>query len=349
MGGVRLEQDEIDGLKRLEGTLARVRSRGVRRLDAEAVRELPELYRLACSLLARLESRGGSPVRLHRLRRLASEAHGVLFRGTSVEPRSALLRFYDLVVHEAPRTIREEWRLFALTFGVFYGLAIAAFVAVTNDLSLAFSLFQADAVANEISQLEATAPGEAFRGNFTFGLGESPQTAGWIMVHNMGIGALFFGAALIPPFFLLLLLTNSLMLGTYTAVAGHWDQAGSISSILWCHGTIELQAIVLAAAAGLVLVRAVAAPGPWSRAVALKLESRRAWALLAPVFPLLFVSGLIEGFVSPHFPLTVRVAVAVVTGLGLVAWVALGGRGDVRRSDVGGSDVRRPASPPATP
>jgi len=56
------------------------------------------------------------------------------------------------------------------------------------------------------------------------------------------------------------------------------------------------------------------------------LESRRAWKLLAPVFPMLFCAGTIEGFVSPHAGLAVRVATAVVTGAAMIAWVVLGGR-----------------------
>ncbi|MEM7287700.1 MAG: DUF2520 domain-containing protein, partial [Actinomycetota bacterium] len=40
-----------------------------------------------------------------------------------------------------------------------------------------------------------------------------------------------------------------------------------------------------------------------------------AWRLLAPVFPMLFVAGMIEAFVSPHAPLEVRLAaVADVAG-----------------------------------
>ena len=76
---------------------------------------------------------------------------------------------------------------------------------------------------------------------------------------------LFFATSLLPPIYLILLCTNALMLGTYIAVAGHWDQAGAISSILWCHGVLEIQAIVLAGTAGLCLVRAWVRPGPWSR------------------------------------------------------------------------------------
>ena len=51
-----------------------------------------------------------------------------------------------------------------------------------------------------------------------------------------------------------------------------------------------------------------------------------AWKLLAPVFPMLFVAGMIEGFVSPHAGFAVRVAVAVGTGAAMLGWVLLGGR-----------------------
>ena len=181
-------------------------------------------------------------------------------------------------------------------------------------------------VEEEIQQLETLAGGERFRGNFTFGLGESPLTAGWIMLHNIGIGILFFASALVPPFYLYLLATNGLMLGAYTGVAGHWGRAGEISSILWTHGVLEIQALILVGTAGLVLVRAWVRPGPFSRRHALVLESRRAILLFAPVFPLLVVAGLIEGFVSPHAPLPVRVAVAIASGFLLLSWALLGGR-----------------------
>jgi uncharacterized membrane protein SpoIIM required for sporulation len=145
------------------------------------------------------------------------------------------------------------------------------------------------------------------------------------MANNIWVSVLFFGTALVPPLYAFVLATNALMLGTYFGVASHWDQALAIGSILACHGTLELQMIILAGAAGLVLVRGLIAPGPWSRRHALQLGARRAWCLMAPVFPLLVISGLIEGYVSPHAGLFVRLATAGVTGALLVLWVLLGG------------------------
>lgn len=312
-------------LQRLRGLLQKARG-GLRGVSDAELLELMRLYRYAASRIAWHETRQADLAALQEARVLAREAHALLYRDID-RPREGwprrVARFFG---EEVPRTIRAEWKLLVASFVLVYGLSAVAYFAVMRDLELAYSLLDPGVVANEIEQLDATKEGEPFRGNFTFGVGESPQTAGWIMAHNMGVGVIFFSAALIPPLYVYVLSTNSLMLGTYTAVAGHWGQAGAISSILWCHGTLEIQAIILAGLAGLVMIRAWIAPGAWTRREAMSIESKRAWRILAAVFPMLFVAGLIEGFVSPHAPIEVRMLVAVLSGIALVAWIGMGGR-----------------------
>jgi uncharacterized membrane protein SpoIIM required for sporulation len=321
-----LTQEDRVHLKRLGRLLRRTARRSA--LDEAELRDLPLLYRHACSVLARLETEGSAPAVAAEVRKRVSAAHEVLHRGTLDEPVSVLRRLVRFLFAECPRAIRAEWRLLVTTLLVFYGLAIGAYAAVLHDMDLASSLLGPEQVDVMVDQLQHTPPGEPYRGNFTFGIGESPGVAGYIPFHNMGVGVLFFASALVPPFFVLILTANALMVGSYTGVAGHWGQDGAISSILWCHGVIELQCIVLAGVAGLVLVRAIVRPGPWTRHHALVLESKRSWRLLAPTFPLLFLSGQIEAFVSPHAGLGVRLSTAVLTGVLLLAWVLLGGRGE---------------------
>lgn len=311
---------------RLAELVDRASKRGLHSLaDAELV-ELTRLYRYGATRLSAYESEGRSPELAARTSTLLTRAHALL--GVDYadhrEPRlRRLLRFY---LEEVPREIRREWKLIATSFVLIYGIALISGIVVARDLDSAWTLFDSNMISQELHQLQNTAPGEPYRGNFTFGLGESPFNAGLIMAHNMFVAVLFFGAALLPPLYVLWLATNGLMLGVYTGVAANYGQAGNISSILWCHGTIEIQAFVLAGAAGLVVVRAWIAPGAWSRRQALRMEAARSWRLLSPVFPMLFFAGLIEAFVSPHAPFAVRIAVAVTTGAVIVAWIALAGR-----------------------
>lgn len=322
-----LSRDERLALDTLARLVARAGARRKRReVTGPELCELARRYRQASSLHARLETSGDDPRSLDELRQVLGRAHALLYRPLERDPRPRWRRAWHYLMVRSPRTLRGEWRLLVFSFGLFYGLVALAWVVVSDDLGLAFGLLDAGMVARQLEQLEALAPGEPFRGNFTFGLGESPGAAGAIMANNLGVAVVFFGSGLVPPLFLYVLATNGLMVGTYTAVAGHYGQAGAISATLWCHGTLELQAIVLAGMAGLILVRGWLAPGPWSRRHALRLESRRALEVLAPVFPLLVVAALIEGFVSPHAPLATRVAVAVLTGGLFLAWLFLAGR-----------------------
>lgn len=340
------EASERERLARLEAIVrAAGRHGSVWHLDDAALLELPRLYRFASTVFTRLDTTGADPALHARVQTLLTRAHGLLYRDLDGGRSNALVRAARLLLRESPRVLRAEWKLCLAAFGLFYGLSALAFVLVDRDLSLAYALFDPAAVDHEIGILSALKQGESFRGNFDFGFGESPGHAGAIIANNLRVCALFFIAGILPPVYVLLLAANALMLGTYLGVAAHWGQAGAISSILWCHGTIELQTVGLAGTAGLVLLRAWLAPGPWTRSHAMRLESRRAWCMVAPVFPLLVIAGLIEGFVTPHADAGVRLGVALVSAIGLIAWLGWGGRrsGDPGTPDVepGGQERRR--------
>lgn len=319
-------------LKELHGILNRSRRRGQRELTDQELRSLPRLYRFASSLFARLETQGRDEGTLDQTRDLLRRAHGVLYRGAGQEALPWYRRILRTLMVDSPRAMRAEWKLLSFTFVLFYGIAIAAFFAVSANLELAFALFDPGMVAMEISQLEATPEGEPFRGNFTFGEEESSYVAFKIMAHNIGVCILYFASGLAVPMYIYVLTTNALMLGVYTAVAAHWSQGTAISSILWCHGVLEIQAIVIAGLAGLILLRAWVAPGPWTRSHAMKLEVPRALHILAPAFAMLVLAGLIEGYVSPHAPVQVRMLVAGLTGVAFLAWLLVAGRDATTRT-----------------
>jgi len=325
-GAAAAREPEAAALKQLRAIQERVHSRGLRSLAAHELEALPALYRYAATRLSRAQTAGANPRRIQELSRLVSAAHGILYRDLSAPPGSLLARSFQLLLHECPRTIRAEWRMLTISLLTFYGLAALAYAIVSRDLEMAFTFLDAEMVAQELEQLRETAPGEAFRGNFTFGWEESANTAGMLMAHNIGVAALIFGAALLPPVFLLLLVLNGLMLGTYLGVAAHWGQAGNIGSILMSHGTLELQALALAGAAGLVLARGLFLPGALPRGTAMRREGARAWSLFAAIVPMLIAAGIIEAYVSPHAGLGTRIAFTLGSALLLAAWVGLGGR-----------------------
>jgi uncharacterized membrane protein SpoIIM required for sporulation len=324
---VKSRAEEREHLRQLEAIVQIAGRVGVSRLSDDQLLELPRLYRYGSTVYARMTRGAASDAQAKQLSGLLMRAHALQYarhRASKSAWWKRVLAFYRF---EVPRTMRAEWKLLALSFSLLYGLALISGVMVTGDLSLAYSLFSPQAVTGEIEQLRAAAEsGESFRGNFNFGLGESAGTAGFLIGNNIKVALMFFVFALVPPLYLFVLLTNSLMLGTYTAVAGHWDQAGSISSILWCHGVLEIQAIIIAGTAGLVLLRPFIAPGVWSRKHAIRRGAVNAWRMWAAVIPMLLAAGVIEAFITPHVGLALRLSVAILTGVGLLAWLLFSGR-----------------------
>lgn len=318
-------------LSQLRSQLEQVRRQGLRSLSDAELREFPALYRYSATRLARERTRGDDLRATEAWADATRRAHQVLYEGRAGAGRGGWLdlprRFFRLWFDECPRAIRAEWRILLASLVTFHGLAALAFFLVSRDLDLAPTLLQPAVVADEIEQLRATAEGEPFRGNFTFGWSQSAATAGMLIAHNVTVATLIFGAALLPPLYVLLIGLNALMVGTYLGVASHWGQSANIASILMCHGTLELHALTLAGGAGWVMARGLLRPGPWTRAHALQIEGERAARIFAGVPLMLVAAGWIEAYVSPHAPETVRLAFAVGSGLLLVAWVALGGRG----------------------
>ncbi|MFF5422277.1 stage II sporulation protein M, partial [Streptomyces misionensis] len=94
------------------------------------------------------------------------------------------------------------------------------------------------------------------------------------------------------------------------------------------HGLLELTAVFVAAGTGLRLGWTVIDPGPHTRRSALAQQGRAAIGMAIGLALVLFVSGVIEGFVTPSgLPTWGRVTIGIVAELAFLAYVyVLGGR-----------------------
>ena len=104
----------------------------------------------------------------------------------------------------------------------------------------------------------------------------------------------------------------------------------------------------VAAAAGLRIFWAWVAPGPRTRGVALAEDARSLFTVAIGLVFFLFVSGLIEGFVTPApWPWPVKIGIGVLAFGGFLAYMlVLGGRarragetGDLVEFDAGANRI----------
>lgn len=145
-----------------------------------------------------------------------------------------------------------------------------------------------------------------------------------VIVNNVGVGArVFAGGVLGGVGSLVVLVWNGLSLG---AVFGYATSLGTQETLLRfivAHGPVELSMIVVAAAAGLCLGRAILSPGRRSRTRALREEGKKGLLLLAYATTGFLVVGTVEGFVSPGalFPTWLNASIGVGLWLLFAGWV----------------------------
>jgi uncharacterized membrane protein SpoIIM required for sporulation len=160
-----------------------------------------------------------------------------------------------------------------------------------------------------------------------------------LMTNNIkvSLGA-FAGGVTFGLLTVYMLIYNGLILGAFLGN----PPPGLRDPLDWCayifpHGVIELTAICIAGGAGLILGWSLIAPGNLSRWDSLRKSSRDALPLIGGVVAMLIIAGFIESCVARStLPRGLKLSVAEVTAVGLIAYFGLGGRG---KSDNQGTQV----------
>jgi uncharacterized membrane protein SpoIIM required for sporulation len=304
------------GWDRLEELIAALDRRGIRSLAPGELSEFGRLYRWATSDLAYADGHRFDPTLRAYLNRLTARAHAFVYGAKTGEP-NRIRRFFT---HAFPAEFRRsKWYIVACA-ALFASSAVLAYWLVTIKPVNAYALLPAELITPLHGSLHDT--------NFKFDRDLAPYVSSAIMTNNIRIAVITFaGGALlaIPTFYFLLF--NGLMVGgtgaLYTNAGYGYDFWATIAP----HGCIELTAIVISAAAGMMLAAPIFNPGRLRRLDALKLNARRAGVLILGVCCMLVVAGTIEGFFSPlRFPPQARLTVGAATIILMIAYFGFVGR-----------------------
>lgn len=283
------------------------------------VAEFPAAYRQLCQHLAIARARRYSGMLLERLNQLALRAHQQLYRAPRRRGRAAL----HFLLADFPRRVRADAGLFWLCAALFYLPLLGMGGAVYQTPELIYSLLAPERVA-ELEAMYAPDP-TAGRRDASANL----AMFGYYIHNNIGIGFRTFASGLllgIGAAFMLVL--NGLAIG---AVAGYLTARGSIETFYTFvagHGAFELTGIVLAGVTGLKLGWAVAAPGRWSRVVALRRAAAEGVWLILGVAALLTLAAFVEAFWSSNraIPTPLKYAVGAANWLLVILYLTRAGR-----------------------
>lgn len=266
------------------------------------VRRLGRLYREATADLAVARTDFTDSQIVPYLNRLVADGHSVIY-GNRVIALTRVWRFFRRTFPEA--LAAAKWYFLVATL-IFSLTAVTAAAVVRADPGLSNSILP-----------QTVAKQAAAGGSRTQDMSENaPEVSAFITVNNIQVALVAFALGIFLGLGTLYALTqNGIILGALAAVFSGSGASLQFWSLILPHGMLELPAIFIASAAGLMLGDALVRPKEHKRSDALRLAARQAVILVGGTIPMFIAAGLIEGFVTPSaIPEWTKFSIAVLTG-----------------------------------
>ncbi|MBT2409681.1 stage II sporulation protein M [Streptomyces sp. ISL-12] len=302
----RAEWDRLDALLKRQ-----------RRLTGAETDELVTLYQRTATHLSLIQSSAPDPQLTGRLSQLVARARATV-TGTRRASWRDVTRF---LAHGFPAAVykaRHWWvptALLSTAVAALLGWWIGTHPEVQATI----------AAPNELREL--TRPGGQYEAYYS----THPATsfAAQVWTNNAWAAALclILGVFLGLPV-IWILFQNMLNLGVGFGLMSSAGRLDTFLGLVLPHGLLELTAVFVAAGTGLRLGWTLVDPGPRTRRTALAEEGRAAIGMAIGLALVLFVSGAIEGFVTPSgLPTWARLTIGVLAELAFLTYVyVLGGR-----------------------
>ncbi|MFG2313111.1 stage II sporulation protein M [Streptomyces sp. NPDC048566] len=314
----RAEWDRLDALLRRR-----------RRLDGAEADELVTLYQRTATHLSLIQSSAPDPQLTGRLSQLVARARSAVTGARRASWRDVthfLTRGFPAAVYRS----RHWWLPTAL---------ISTGVAVLLGWWIATHPEVQAAIAAPDQLRDLTRPGGEYETYYSSHPAASFAAQVWTNNAQAAAMCLVLGIFLGLPV-LWILFQNMLNVGVGIGLMSSAGRLDTFLGLILPHGLLELTAVFVAAGTGLRLGWTVVDPGPRSRRTALAEEGRAALGMAVGLALVLFVSGAIEGFVTPSgLPTWARITIGIAAELTFLLYVYVLGARAVRSGDTGDVDA----------
>ncbi len=288
--------DEFE--RRLDGARGRPRE-----VTYESLEEIAFQYRQLLHDHALAAARYPGTALARRLQRLVLAGTHYLQRDTG-EHVPGLGRFLTRIF---PGAVRRLTPLIALMAGLFLTTALFGFCLATVEPALGATFLSPDAV-------EGLKHGELWTESI-FSVTPGAVASARIATNNLSVCiTAWAGGTLAGLGALYVVLINGLMLGAVVATTARYAMAAPLYEFIAAHGPLELSLIVISAAAGLAVGKALVMAADRPRAELVREAGRDALVVLLGCLPWILLLGFVEGYVSP----AEEIAVGFKAALGLL-------------------------------
>ncbi|POX45598.1 hypothetical protein C3489_33790 [Streptomyces sp. Ru71] len=296
-----------------------------RRLTGAEADELVTLYQRTATHLSLIQSSAPDPQLTGRLSQLVARARSAVTGARRASWRD-VTRFLTRGFPAAVYRSRHWWVPTAL-LSIVVAALLGWWIGSHPDVQSAI------AAPSELREL--TRPGGEYETYYSSHPAASFAAQVWTNNAEAAAICLVMGVFLGLPVLWILLL-NMLNLGVGIGLMSSAGRLDTFLGLVLPHGLLELTAVFVAAGTGLRLGWTLIDPGPRTRRTALAEEGRAAIGMAIGLALVLFVSGAIEGFVTPSgLPTWGRIAIGIAAEAAFLTYVyVLGGRA-VREGESG--------------
>ncbi|GAA1031758.1 stage II sporulation protein M [Virgisporangium ochraceum] len=280
-----------------------------RRLSAPVADELVILYQRTATHLSAVRSRSPDPALVARLSRLVLQARSALTGGPGFSLRS-VGRFFSVTFPLAVYRAAPWWLGVTAAFATLSGVLMWYVASHPEVPAMLLSEDQIDELVNS-----------SFAGYYTEYQPQNFALQVWTNNAFLAAQCLAGGVLVLPVVYVLAV--NALSLGLVGGIMIGNGRADVFFGLVTPHGLLELTAVFIAAGFGLRIGWAWIAPGPLrTRGRALGETAREGMVVALGLVLVLFISGLIEAFVTPApVPTMVRIAIGVTAFVGFLGYV----------------------------
>ncbi|MGW0738262.1 stage II sporulation protein M [Streptomyces sp. NPDC002851] len=317
---------------RLEALLRRQR-----RLTGAEADELVVLYQRAATHLSLIQSSAPDPQLTGRLTQLVARARSAV-TGTRRATWRDATRFLTAGFPAAMYRTRHWWVPTAL---------LSTLVAVLIGWWIGTHPEVQSAIAAPEELRELTRPGGQYETYYSSHPAASFAAQVWTNNAQAAAMCLVLGVFLGVPVVWILFL-NMANVGLGLGLMSSVGRLDVFLGLILPHGLLELTAVFVAAGTGLRLGWTLIDPGPRTRRTALAEEGRAALGMAVGLALILFISGVIEGFVTPSgLPTWARIGIGVTAELAFFVYVYVVGGRAARAGETGDvAELERSAALP---
>jgi len=307
---------------------------GRTRLGGAEADELLDLYQRVATHLSEIRSTSPDPTLVAHLSALIARARSVS-AGTRTISWADLARFFTDTFPAALYRTRRWWVTTMVANLVLGWLMGWWFLENPQFESALLSPREIDRLVNSDFENYYT---QYAAGSFAFKVWTNNA---WVSALCIALGVLGFPV-------ILLLARNMLNVALIGSLMWRYGRADLFFGLILPHGLLELTAVFVAAGVGLRIFWAWIEPGPRTRMNAIAREGRAAMSVALGLVVILFVTGVIEAFVTPSpLPTWARIGIGLTVEVLFFLYVFTVGRWAFRRGETG--DVSRQDQGDAAP